>query len=299
MNVDGPVRVCVTNAKGGTGKTTVAINLAGALNRRGHDVLLVDVDPQGNATEGLGLAEAYDAGPPTVLDAMTDPGRRSAVDDVVVAHEEMDVLPASVDLRSAERELVIGNLMAQFAASEHPALDPRLLEPFAARVTPETVGEDHAKHLLAAALDALEHDYDYVVVDSPPFFGELTDAAIYAAPNLVVPALTEVTSRRGIESLFDRIAGIESATGVTVRELGAVANRVESTNEDHRMLAWLNAVFDDVPVWEVRKRVVLQQAFDRGVSVFGYSAGSDVAGWFEEMAADVEARVAEDREAVA
>jgi chromosome partitioning protein len=291
MNRDGPVRVCVTNAKGGTGKTTVAINLAGALNRQGHDVLLVDVDPQGNATEGVGLAAAYDAEPPTVLDAMADPDRRDVVNDIVVSHEEMDVLPSSVELRNAERELVIANLMAKFAASDHPALDPRLLEPFAAHVTPAAVEAGHAKHLLAEALAALETDYDYVVVDSPPFFGELTDAAIYAAGNVVVPALTEVTSRRGIESLFDRIAGIEEATGDTVTELGAVANRVESTNEDRKMVAWLKAVFDDVPVWEVRKRVVLQQAFARGVSVFGYSAGSDAARWFSEMAEDIDEQV--------
>jgi len=49
----GPARLCVTNAKGGTGKTTIAVNVAGALNERGHDVLFVDLDPQGNATEGL------------------------------------------------------------------------------------------------------------------------------------------------------------------------------------------------------------------------------------------------------
>jgi chromosome partitioning protein len=291
MNGSGPVRVCVTNAKGGTGKTTVAINLAGALNRQGHDVLLVDVDPQGNATEGLGLADAYDAEPPTILDAMADRDRRAVVSDLVISHEEMDVLPSSVELRNAERELVIANLMGKFTASEHPALDPRLLEPFAAHVTPAAVQEGHAKHLLSEALSAVEGDYDYVVVDSPPFFGELTDAAIYAAGNVVVPALTEVTSRRGIESLFDRIAGIEAATDTTIDELGAVANRVEATNEDRKMIQWLEAVFDDVPVWEVRKRVVLQQAFARGVSVFGYSAGSDVAGWFEQMAADIDEQV--------
>lgn len=291
MNGRGPARVCVTNAKGGTGKTTVAINLAGALSQRGHDVLLVDVDPQGNATEGLGHGAEYDADPPTLLDAMADPQRRAAVNDVVVAHEEMDLLPASVELRNAERELVIGDLMARFAASDHPALDPRLLEPFAAHVTPEAVGEGHAKHLLSAALDALETDYDFVVIDSPPFFGELTDAAIHAAGNVVVPALTEVSSQRGIESLFDRVAALEETTGITVDELGAVANRVESTNEDRKMIEWLEAVFDDVPVWQVRKRVVLQQAFDRGGSVFGYSAGSDAAAWFDEMAADVEEQV--------
>ena len=79
---DGAARVCVTNAKGGTGKTTVAINVAGALNRRGHDVLFVDLDPQGNATEGLGLTAAYDAAPPTLFDVLTDPDHRDRLADV-------------------------------------------------------------------------------------------------------------------------------------------------------------------------------------------------------------------------
>lgn len=280
----------MTNAKGGTGKTTVAINLAGALNQRGWDVLLVDVDPEGNATEGLGLAGAYDDDPPTLLDAIADPSRRSVVNDLLLAHEEMDVLPASVDLRGAEREFVVAALMARFSEHDHPALDPGLLAPFAAHVTPETVSNGHAKNLLAETLDAVEYPYDYVVIDSPPFFGELTDAAIYAAGHVLVPALTEVTSRRGIESLFDRITGIERATGTSIDEVGVVANRVESTIEDRRMIAWLEAVFDDVPVWQVRKRVVLQQAFAEGVSVFRYSAGSDAAQWFAEMAADLDER---------
>src|SRR6056297_3277179 len=97
-------RICVTNAKGGTGKTTVAINVAGALNERGRDVLFVDLDPQGNATEGLGMLDAYDAEPPTLFDALTDHERQHIVDDLVVEHSEMDVLPANIDLLQAEHE---------------------------------------------------------------------------------------------------------------------------------------------------------------------------------------------------
>ena len=75
----GAARICVTNAKGGTGKTTVAINVAGALSDRGRDVLFVDLDPQGNATEGLGLGDVYDAQPPTLFDALTgDPATSAA-----------------------------------------------------------------------------------------------------------------------------------------------------------------------------------------------------------------------------
>ncbi len=279
-------RLCVTNAKGGTGKTTVAINIAGALNDRGHDVLFVDTDPLGNATEGLGFLEDYYAEPPTVFDALTDHRRRDAVNDVIVPHEEMDVLPAAVDMQDAERELTIADLMARLA--ETPGADPDALTPHAVNMTPEAISAPHAKDQLSKVLDAVERPYDYVVVDSPPYFGELLDSSIYAAGNIVVPALTESASQGGIEMLFDRVDALGRETGATIRVVGAVANRIETTNEDQRMLAWLQEAFEGVPVWEVRKRVVLQRAFARGCSVFKYSAGSDATRWFDAIAADVE-----------
>jgi chromosome partitioning protein len=290
MTVDrgSATRLCVTNAKGGTGKTTVAINVAGALNDRGYDVLFVDADPLGNATEGLGFLDAYYAEPPTVFDALTDHERRDVVDDVVVRHEEMDVLPAAVDMQEAERELTVANLMARLEAT--PGADPATLEPHAVNVTPEGVDGSHAKDLLSKVLDAVDHPYDYVVIDSPPYFGELLDASIYAAGNIVVPALTESSSRGGIEMLFDRVDALGKETGSTINVVGAVANRVERTNEDERMLAWLREAFEGVPVWEVRKRVVLQEAFAQGVSVFRYSAGSDATKWFRAIAAELEHR---------
>src|SRR6056297_2547007 len=109
----GPATLCVTNAKGGTGKTTVAINVAGALTARGRDVLFVDLDPQGNATEGLGLAAAYDAPPPTLFDVLTDPDQRDGLSDLVVSHPEMDVVPSSIDMLQAEHELTLANVMAK------------------------------------------------------------------------------------------------------------------------------------------------------------------------------------------
>lgn len=285
----GAARLCVTNAKGGTGKTTVAINIAGALNDRGHDVLLVDMDPLGNATEGLGFIDEYYADPPTVFDAMTDHRRRDVVNDVIVEHAEMDVLPAAVDMQDAERELTIADLMARLA--ETPGADPGALAPHAVNMTPGAISEPHAKDQLSKVLEAVDRSYDYVVIDSPPYFGELLDSSIYAARNIVVPALTESASQGGIEMLFDRVDALGRETGATIQVLGAVANRIEKTNEDQRMLSWLQEAFEGVPVWEIRKRVVLQKAFARDCSVFKYSAGSDATRWFDAIAADVERQI--------
>ncbi|MFD1587244.1 ParA family protein [Halorientalis brevis] len=285
---DRPASICVTNAKGGTGKTTVAINIAGALNERGHDVLFVDLDPQGNATEGLGLVDAYDRDPPTLFDVLTDATQRDVIRDVIVSHEEMDVLPSHFELLEAEHELTLADAMATIESDPAIDADPSALSALTNVVTPETIAGSEPMDHLDRALDVVADDYDYVIVDSPPFYGQLTDTAIYATRNVLIPALTEATSERAIELLFDQVAALEDRTGISVSEVGVVANRVESTNEDEEMLEWFEAVFSDVPVWQVRKRVALQRAFSQGNSVFAYDANVDMTDVFLDIAADLD-----------
>ncbi|WP_336327363.1 ParA family protein [Halovenus sp. HT40] len=280
----GPARVCVTNAKGGTGKTTIAINIAGALNERGRDVLFVDVDPQGNATEGLGLVEAYDREPPSLFDVLTDHERRHVINDLIVEHEEMDVLPSNLDLLHAEQELTIAHLIAQLDADDQAGIEA--LSSLAINVSPDGIDTDHALEALDEAFDELDKEYDYIIVDSPPFYGRLTETSIFATQNVVVPALTEATSERAIELLIDQIAALEDLAGITVNTVGVVANRVEQTNEDLMMVDWLNEVFAGHPVWEVRKRVALQRAFSAGQSIFAYEQSVDMEKVFLDIAAE-------------
>ncbi len=283
----GPARICVTNAKGGTGKTTIAINVAGALNQRGRDVLFVDIDPQGNATEGLGLLDAYDAPPPTLFDALTNEDERNGVSDLVVEHEEMDVLPANIDLLHAEHELTLADVMARLQSrGETAAIDA--LEGLALNVNASDLDGSHALDVLSETLAPIEEKYDYIIVDSPPFYGKLTDASIYATQNVLVPALTEATSERAIELLMQQIAALEEHVGISVNTVGVVANRVEQTNEDETMIQWLNEVYPDTPVWEVRKRVALQRAFSAGTSIFEYEQSVDMAQVFGDIAAELD-----------
>jgi chromosome partitioning protein len=278
----------VTNAKGGTGKTTVAINVAGALNERGRDVLFVDLDPQGNATEGLGLVEEYDSGPPTLFDALTDHQRRDVVNDLVVDHPEMDVLPSSIDLLQAEHELTIADLIARIKSDPDRTDGIDALGELAINIEPDHVTGTHALGALEATLDSLDRTYDYVIVDSPPFYGKLTDTGIFAARNVIVPALTEATSERAIELLIDQMAALEGQAGITINTVGVVANRIENTGEDRTMLQWLNEVFADFPVWEVRKRVALQRAFSAGTSIFDYEEAVDMESVFLEIATELD-----------
>ena len=283
----GAARIWV--AKGGTGKTTVAINVAGALADRGRDVLFVDMDPQGNATEGLGLLDAYDSEPPTLFDALTDHGRRDLLGDLIVEHEEMDVLPSSIDLLQAEHQLTIADLIARIKADPELSRGARALGELAINVDPTGVTPPHALDALDLALDTLDDDrYDYVIVDSPPFYGKLTDTAIYATRNVIVPALTEATSERAIELLIDQIAALERQVDISVTTVGVVANRVENTGEDRVMLEWLNEVFSDFPVWQVRKRVALQRAFSEGTSIFEYEKSVDMEEVFLDIATELD-----------
>jgi chromosome partitioning protein len=281
-------RLCVTNAKGGTGKTTVAINVAGALSERGRDVLFVDLDPQGNATEGLGLLEVYDDRPPSLFDVLTDARRHDRLAEIIVSHPEMDVVPSNIDMLGAERELTVADLVARATASDVPA-DPAALSDLAVNITPEAVSGLHAVAALDRALESVD-GYDYVLIDSPPFYGKLTDAGVYAAGNVLVPALTEATSERAVELLFDQLTALEEQTGMAVETLGVVANRVETTREDETMLEWFEAAFGDTPVWEVRKRVALQRALSAGESVFAYQESVDMEAVFMDIATTLDRR---------
>ena len=144
----------------------------------------------------------------------------------------------------------------------------------------------HALDLLSKTLAAVERNYDYVIVDSPPFYGKLTDTGLFATRNVLVPALTEASSERAIELLIEQLTALEDHVGITIDTLGVVANRVEQTNEDQVMLDWLGEVFADYPIWQVRKRVALQRAFSAGQSVFRYQPSLDITDVFLDIATE-------------
>jgi len=137
---------------------------------------------------------------------------------------------------------------------------------------------------LALALDGVADAYDYVLIDCPPYLGYLTDNALYAAQNLLIPALAESTSKRALELLFDHVEALEADYEISIVERGLVANRVEETNEAEEMMAWFRDAFDDIPVWEVRKRVALQRAFSAGGSIFEQDPDLDIADVFRDVA---------------
>jgi chromosome partitioning protein len=284
-------RYCVVNAKGGVAKTATAANLAHALHDRGHSVLAVDADPQGGLGEITGLHDAYDRDPPTTFDTIVNTNdRKHATDQVIERTGTFDVLPSSIDMLNLERELTLADLAAKLYEDLNPEV-AALVEDYTVAVDTQQFegGPGHAKHLLSETLNVIEteQDYDYVIVDAPPFYGEIFDACVFAAPDLVVPALPEGSSKQALELLVDELDALQTATGIVPEERVAVATRVPApkTNEAHRMLEWLDLVFEDIPVIEVPERVAVQYAADEGVSVLEYDDSDASAAAFRELAA--------------
>jgi chromosome partitioning protein len=250
-----PVRLAISNQKGGVGKTAIAINIAGALNRRGMDVLFVDLDPQGNATENLGMRAAYDEDPPSLFDVLSDAEQRERITDIVREHREMDLIASNIDMTAIEPELTLSRRSGQ---------------------------------QLDLALEHVEDEYDYVLIDCPPFLGNLMDNALYAAQHTLIPALAETTSKRAFELLYDHIGALETDYGIEIQDCGVIINRIDvRKTQAQEMIAWIEDAFDDTPVWQVRERASIQRALSNGVSLFEEDPNCDQLPVFEDIAAQL------------
>lgn len=247
-----PAQIAITNQKGGVSKTTLSINTAGATSAAGYDTLLIDLDPQGYLTNGVGLEDEYTADSPTLYDALQSPSDHNLA-DLAVRHPEFDVVPANIDMFSLEQELV-------------SAMQGRL-----------------RLQMLLEDLDA----YDFVFIDCPPSLGLLTDNALLGAGDILIPAEAEDTSIRALDILFKQIDTLEDNFDVSIQERGIVVSNVDYPldNDQKQMLQWFEDNFADyVPVFEIRRRAVIKRAYNHGVSVFGHDEECDQIPEFERIA---------------
>jgi chromosome partitioning protein len=230
--IETPAIVAMLNQKGGVGKTTLTIHIAGALVDRGLDVLVVDLAPEGALTSILGYDDAYsDLDREVSLhELLLDPSRAGDVDDLVLEGAEFDLLPAN----------------------------ERMVD----RTGRELNGEPRARERLKMVLDEFGDGYDVVLVDNMPSINVLTDNALVASDGVLIPAYAEALSVQGLDRLQKQIDSVREYFG-TVRILGIVANRVEHNKQADAMLKQLHAEFEDglgIPVFDVYKRVDLQRA---------------------------------------
>ncbi|SNR65925.1 chromosome partitioning protein [Halorubrum ezzemoulense] len=260
-----PAIVAMLNQKGGVGKTTLTIHVAGALADRGLDVLVVDLAPEGALTSILGYDEAYsDLDQEVSLhELLLDPSRADGVDDIIITGEEFDLLPAN----------------------------ERMVD----RTGGELNGEPRARERLKMVLDELATGYDVVLVDNMPNINVLTDNALVASDGVLIPAYAEALSVQGLDRLQKQIDSVREYFGA-VRILGIIANRVEHNKQADAMLEQLHSEFEDgleIPVFDVYKRVDLQRAIAaQERSIFtADELDSDMAEVLADVAALIEAEL--------
>jgi chromosome partitioning protein len=241
--------IAIANQKGGVGKTTITINLGAALAERSVRTLLVDLDPQGHLTEGLGLSEPE--GGETLAAALL--GRTSVpVNRLMVSHEcGVDIIPASLDLFLTERDLV--HLRGR-------------------------------EYRLRRVFEPLEDEYDYTLIDCPPTLGQLTDNALVAARKALVPIQPEDTSLRALEMLLDQVHSIREGLGLTVDIVGLVVNQADDTLVARRTLETLTKAVPVPILASIRRRVRLKEAWAAGKPVTMTEPAGDAAEAFRGLA---------------
>ena len=229
--------IAVANQKGGVGKTTTSVNLTAALARLGKKTLLVDFDPQGNSTSGMGVSKRSN---PTAYDVVM--GRASA-EDAVIRLPYGWVLPSNTDLSGAEVELA---------------------------------NVERREYLLREALDAVRDDFDYIFIDCPPSLGILTLNAFTAADSLLVPLQCEYYAMEGVADLTTSVKIANRRLNKNLYIEGILLpmydNRLNfSTQVAEELRRYFGArVYDTV----IPRNVRLAEAPSHGRPITEYDAGS-------------------------
>lgn len=247
--------IAVTNQKGGVGKTTTAVNLAYYLAKAGNKVLLVDFDPQGNATSGLGIDKR--ALKHTVIDVLA--GEKTLAETVVpTRHKNLHVLPTTPQLANAEVELA--KVQHRFS---------RLKQGLA------------------------EHPYDCVIIDCPPSLSLLTVNALIAAHYVLLPVQAEFYALEGLGQLLETMQLVRKGLNPNLELLGVILTMVDSrTTLSNQVQAEVHKHFPGKVFQTIIPRNIrLAEAPSHGLPVGAYDRWSKGARAYKTLAKEVIQRV--------
>lgn len=232
--------IAIANQKGGVGKTTTSINLAAALGALEKKVLLIDADPQANASSGLGLdVESVEVGTYQILEHSNTP--EEAI--VTSSSPNVDVIPAHIDLVAIEIELV---------------------------------DKENREYMLKKALESVVDKYDYIIIDCAPSLGLLTLNALTAANSVVIPIQCEYFALEGLGKLLNTIKSVQKIHNPELDIEGLLLtmydSRLRLSNQvvEEVQKHFNNMVFETV----IQRNIKLSEAPSYGESIINYDATS-------------------------
>lgn len=248
--------ICITNQKGGVGKTTTAVNLGYFLAKDKFKTLLIDFDPQGNATSGLGL-------------------------------EKQDLKQTMVEVMLGEAEL---ESIIQVTKYKNFAVAPTM--PQLADAEVQLTKMDNKFTRLRTAIESVAQQYDYIIIDSPPSLSLLTVNAMIAADYLLLPVQTEFYALEGVAQLLDSMTLVKKAMNPKLKLLGVLATMYDKrTSLSVQVLAEVKKYFKD-KVFEttIPRNVRVAEAPSHGVPVGSYDKFSKGAKAYKNLTREVERR---------
>ncbi|MBU7594133.1 MULTISPECIES: ParA family protein [Bacillaceae] len=245
--------IAVANQKGGVGKTTTSVNLGACLAYIGKRVLLVDVDPQGNATSGIGIEKADVEH--CIYDILVDD---VAAKDVIkpTAVENLDIIPATIQLAGAEIELV-------------PTISREVR--------------------LKRALEAVKDNYDYMVIDCPPSLGLLTINALTASDAVLIPVQCEYYALEGLSQLLNTVRLVQKHLNTDLTIEGVLLTMLDArTNLGIQVIDEVKKYFQDkVYKTIIPRNIRLSEAPSHGQPIIIYDPRSRGAEVYLDLAKEV------------
>jgi len=243
--------ICVVNQKGGVGKTTTAVNLSACLAEEGQRTLLIDMDPQGNATSGLGVR----AGKKTVYEAVLG---ECTLESTLEKTKQKKLTVAPADIRLAGAELELASLTRR-------------------------------EYRMRAAVEPIREQFDYILIDCPPSLGLLTVNALTAAQSVLIPIQCEYYALEGVSALMNTVQRVKKGLNPALETEGVLLTMMDGrTNLCIQVVAevkkhFKKQVFDTV----IPRNVRLGEAPSHGLPIHLYDNRSTGAEAYRALAKEV------------